>query len=123
MLIVRSRIAALVLLAVLIGPGSGYGGLAAASPMAGSSRAALQQVEQAKVDINSASSEELQTVPGLGPALAQRIIDFREEHGPFERVEDLLNVRGIGVKTLERLRPHVKVEKPKNPKDPKTVSE
>ena len=65
------------------------------------------------IDLNQATLDELQEVPGIGPALAQRIVDFREEHGPFERLDDLLNVRGIGVRTLEKLKPYLKVDKPK----------
>jgi len=56
------------------------------------------------VDINHASAEELDTVPGIGPALAQRIVAFRKANGPFARVEDLTRVPGIGPKTLESMR-------------------
>lgn len=56
------------------------------------------------VDINHASVEELDTVPGIGPALAQRIVAFRRTNGPFARVEDLTRVPGIGPKTLESMR-------------------
>lgn len=61
------------------------------------------------VDINTAGLEQLQTLKGIGPALAQRIIDFREENGPFQSVEDLLQVKGIGEATLEKFRDHVTV--------------
>jgi competence protein ComEA len=68
------------------------------------------QGEVEPVDINTASAEELQKVPGIGEALARRIIEFREEHGRFEKVDDLLNVRGIGVTSLEKLRPYLVVK-------------
>ena len=67
------------------------------------------QESQEPIDVNKASEEELELIPGVGPAMAQRIITWREENGRFERVEDLLNIRGIGVKTLEKLRPYVVV--------------
>jgi competence protein ComEA len=61
------------------------------------------------VNVNSATLEQLESLPGIGPALGQRIIDYREQHGPFRTVDDLLNVSGIGDKTLEDLRPLVTV--------------
>ena len=59
------------------------------------------------VNINTASTEQLQLLPRVGPALAERIIEFREANGPFQRVEELVAVRGIGEKSLEKLRPYV----------------
>jgi comEA protein len=72
-----------------------------------------QQGEQRElIDINTATSEQLQRVPGIGETLARRIIEFRAEHGPFEKVDDLLNVQGIGTTTLDKMRPFLTV-KPK----------
>jgi len=61
------------------------------------------------VNINSATLEELESLPGIGPALGQRIIDYREQHGPFSSVDDLLNVSGIGDQRLADLRDLVTV--------------
>lgn len=61
------------------------------------------------VDLNRADSAELVALPGIGPALAGRILDWRRQQGRFGRVDDLIEVRGIGPSTLERLRPLVQV--------------
>lgn len=62
-----------------------------------------------RVDLNTAGAEELEALPGIGPVLARRIVAYREEHGPFKRVEDLMKVRGIGPVLLEKIRPYVYV--------------
>lgn len=64
------------------------------------------------IDLNTASIKTLITLPRIGPGIAQRIIDYRTRHGPFKTVRDLVKVRGIGPKTLERLRPLVTVSAP-----------
>lgn len=64
---------------------------------------------QAKININTASLEELQTLPRIGPAIAQRIIDYRKEHGPFKRIEDLLKVQGIGERIFEQIKDRITV--------------
>lgn len=66
-------------------------------------------VEKAKVDLNEADSTQLESLPGIGPAMAARILEYREKNGPFKQIEDLLNVRGIGEKKFEQLKELIKV--------------
>ena len=61
------------------------------------------------VNINTASKKELDALPGIGETLAQRIIDYRSANGPFSTVDDLTKVKGIGAKTLEKLKPYATV--------------
>jgi competence protein ComEA len=65
---------------------------------------ATQEQLGGKININTASVAELDTLPGIGPAIAQRIIDYRTNHGPFRSSEDLLKVSGIGEKRYEQLK-------------------
>ena len=59
------------------------------------------------VNVNTATAEELETLTGIGPSLAQAIIDYRAEHGDFTAAEDLLNVKGIGEAKLEGFRAEI----------------
>jgi competence ComEA-like helix-hairpin-helix protein len=61
------------------------------------------------IPINTATVAQLDALPGIGPALAQRIIDYRTEHGPFTSVDDLTKVRGIGPALMEKIRAFVTV--------------
>ena len=72
---------------------------------------AAERGVEAKIDINAAEVDELADLPGIGPAYAQRIVEYREKHGPFGKIEDLLNVRGIGDRKFEKLRDRVTVKK------------
>jgi len=65
------------------------------------------------IDLNRATISELVQLPGVGEVIAKRIVDFREEHGPFKRVDDLMKVKGIGEKSLDKIRPYVRVGKAK----------
>jgi len=61
------------------------------------------------VSLNSATSQELETLPGIGPATATKILDYRQSHGGFRSVEELIEVKGIGPKKMEKLRPWVRL--------------
>jgi competence ComEA-like helix-hairpin-helix protein len=64
------------------------------------------------VNINTATSEELQQVPGIGPATAEKILQMRKSYGAFKSVDDLLAIRGLGAKRLEKMRKYLTVGKP-----------
>ena len=72
------------------------------------------EISQAQelIDINSATAKEFERLPGIGPQIAGRIVAYREKNGAFKRVDDITKVRGIGPKTLERLRPHLTMSTP-----------
>src|SRR5215472_1999666 len=68
------------------------------------------------VNINTANSEQLQQVPGIGPATAQKILQMRKSYGPFKSVDDLLAIRGLGQKRLDKMRKYLTVGKASAPK-------
>lgn len=72
-------------------------------PETASSPASITPEDQFPVNINTATKEQLDTLPGIGPALAQSIIDYRQENGPFSSVGDLMKVSGIGEKRIEAI--------------------
>ena len=57
-----------------------------------------------QININTATIEQLSEIRGIGPAIAQRIVEYRQENGGFSSVDEIVNVRGIGPKTLENIR-------------------
>ncbi len=66
---------------------------------------------QGQVDINTADAATLDTLPGIGPVTAQRIIEYREAHGPFAQIEDIMHVSGIGQSTFAKIRDRITVER------------
>jgi competence protein ComEA len=104
----RTAAIAIVALALATGcltPGSALAG-ASAAPTAPESAAVV------KIDLNKATVDELQALPGIGPALAQAIVDLRARKGSLAKVEDLLEVRGIGEKNLKSLSRYLTVPVP-----------
>jgi len=63
-----------------------------------------------KIDINQATVEDLEKLPGIGPKIAKNIIEYREKNGPFKSIEELLKVKGIGPKKLEQIKKYLKIK-------------
>lgn len=73
----------------------------------------LAMAEEMSVNVNTATAEQLaEALTGIGEAKAEAIVDYREEHGPFQHADELVNVRGIGLATLDRNRERIEVEEP-----------
>ncbi|RNC83415.1 MAG: helix-hairpin-helix domain-containing protein [Balneola sp.] len=68
------------------------------------------EIKLASINLNTATLQELESLPGIGKSYAQRIIEYRETNGPFTSVEELVNVKGIGDKTLEKIKPFLIIE-------------
>jgi competence protein ComEA len=85
----------------------------------GSSKAAGRSAAaapSAPVNLNTATQAQIETLPGIGPKVAQRIIEYRQKNGQFKKIEDLMNVKGVGEKSFLKLKPYLTVtEKAERP--------
>jgi competence protein ComEA len=67
----------------------------------------------AVVNLNTATAAQLESLPGIGPRAAERILEYRQKNGGFKKIEDLMNVKGIGEKSFLKLKPRITVTPPK----------
>jgi competence protein ComEA len=74
-----------------------------------SPRAAAKPPSTAIVNLNTASTTDLETLPGIGAKTAARILEYRQKNGPFKKIEELMNVRGVGEKNFLKLKPQLTI--------------
>jgi competence protein ComEA len=72
-------------------------------------RAAAKPSSTAVVNLNTASASDLEGLPGIGAKTAARIVEYRQKNGPFKKVEELMNVRGVGEKNFLKLKPQISI--------------
>jgi competence protein ComEA len=110
-----NRIVAATIVALMMAAGPGLA-LAQQAPPATPTPAPAPKTTaqpQSLVNLNSATKDDLEKLPGIGPSMAQRIIDYRQKNGSFKKIEDLMNIPGIGEKSFLKLRPLITVAPPK----------
>ena len=68
-----------------------------------------QQLENIKININTADPNDLQLLPGIGASLAEKIVAYRQRYGSFKSIEEIMNVKGVGSKLFENIKPFISV--------------
>ena len=81
-------------------------------------RSSTKSTPGAIVNINTAPAGELEALPGIGAKTAARIVDYRQKNGPFKKIEELMNVRGVGEKNFLKLKPQITVSAAKAEHNP-----
>ena len=106
----RFMFALVILVAILIAGPSASSAPAAQAPQAKAGSSSKARATAANpVNLNSASAAQLQTLPGIGASAAQRIVEYRQKNGSFKKIEELMNVKGIGEKSFLKLKPLITV--------------
>lgn len=101
---IGSKVAALALALAVVAGGAGR-----LSVLHAAAQEAARPLAAAQVNLNTATQAELEKLPGVGPSLASRILEYRTKNGGFKKIEDLMNVKGIGEKSFLKLKPQITV--------------
>ena len=93
------------------------GSAAAQEKPAAASKAVARPAIAGPINVNTASASDFEGLPGIGPAMAARIVEYRQKNGPFKKLEDLMNVRGLGEKNFLKLKPQLTLSTAKSDQD------
>jgi len=112
----RALVMFLAVLALAALPASASESQKAAGGSARASSSKSPAAPSSPININTATQAQFESLPGIGPKVAQRIVEYRQKNGQFKKIEDLMNVKGIGEKSFVKLKPYLTVsEKATNP--------